>query len=62
MLIVEGASATRLDSVSIGGPSPRIAPMVRLPGHVLPALVKAKRIKSAPNAGNSPLDDKIPRC
>ncbi|SRR5579875_87557 len=54
MLLTESASATRLNLVSPNAPSLN-APMVRLPGHVLPALAKAERIKSAPDAGNQPL-------
>ncbi|HTW87943.1 MAG TPA: protease pro-enzyme activation domain-containing protein [Candidatus Binataceae bacterium] len=53
MLFADGASATRLDVASVDKPSISSAPMVRLPGHVLPALAKARLIKSAPDAGDS---------
>jgi len=49
MLVAEGASATRIDSVSVDQSAPTA--MVRLPGHILGALAKAKQVKPAPNAG-----------
>jgi hypothetical protein len=55
MLIHQSVYATGLDSASFHEPSPATVPMVRLPGHVLPALAKATRIKSAPHAGDSPI-------
>ncbi|HUY19366.1 MAG TPA: protease pro-enzyme activation domain-containing protein, partial [Candidatus Binataceae bacterium] len=56
MLIAVSVFATGLDSASADRPSsPRGAPMVRIPGHVLGALARATRIKSAPNAGDSPI-------
>jgi subtilase family serine protease len=55
MLIIASAHATRLDSAAVDRPSSRTASIVRIPGHVLGALAKATRIKSAPHAGDSPI-------
>lgn len=55
ILIAESASANRSDFTPIDSPPPLTAPIVRLPGHVLPALARATLIKSAPDAGDSPI-------
>src|SRR5579885_1278610 len=53
MLAAESASATRIDSLSPDQSAPTA--MVRLPGHVLGALARAKLVKPAPDAGQTPL-------
>jgi hypothetical protein len=54
MLFVESANATRFDSAPVDV-APASGAMTRLPGHILPALVKARRINSGENAGKQPV-------
>lgn len=55
LLLVGSGGATFSDATSIDLRPPSGSPMIRLPGHIIPALKQARRIKSAPNAGEQPL-------
>ncbi len=55
MLLAQSASATRPDFASADDPSPSSASMVRLPGHVLPALSRAKAVQSGHDSEGSPI-------
>src|SRR6516225_4909035 len=55
VLAVESAYTTGFDPASVNRPRLLNEPMVRAPGHVLGALKRAKRIKSAPRVGEQPI-------